>query len=69
MTEDEALFEAQPVRRLRAGDWVKITTMWGEETCLVTRVHTEDDFPMVELRTPSGDVVSVSVGRVKRTDE
>lgn len=66
--DDEPLFEVQPVRRLRAGDWVKIATMWGEETCLVTRVHTEDDFPMVELRTPSGDVVSVSVARVSRDD-
>jgi hypothetical protein len=69
MTEQQpSLFELASQPRLRKGDFVTITTMWGEEVCLVTGVGTEDDWPMVQLQTPSGDEVSVSVARVHRTD-
>lgn len=66
MTEEEALFPVVPSARLRRGDRVRIQTIWGTELCEVVRVTADvDHFPMVLLRTSSGDRVSINIARVE----
>lgn len=65
----EGLFDVPPSTRLEPGDTVRITTMWGTEFCKVVKLTTDvDDFPMVMIRTPSGDKVTIGVARVTKVD-
>lgn len=56
----EGLF-AEPTRvPLRRGDTAVLLTMWGQEECTVVRCFHADTFPMVTVRTTSGDTVTVN---------
>lgn len=64
--EPETLFPVEQVPRLTRGERVLLTTMAGEEKCLVVDVHREGGFPMVTLTTGWGDTVVVNVASVRR---
>lgn len=57
---DEGLFEEPTRVPLAPGDEVVLLTMWGEEPCTVLRVGIQSTFPMVQVRTESGDTVTVN---------
>lgn len=66
MDDTPPLFDVDPSPRLAKGDRVLVQTMWGEERAMVLRVIYEDNFPLVQVETPSGDRISISVARVTR---
>lgn len=63
--EDEGLFEEPERRELHPGDKVVVRTMWGEESCKVHEMGTIDGYPMVTVKTPSGDTVTVNRAAIK----
>lgn len=64
-SEEEGLFEEPERRELHPGDKVVVRTIWGEEDCEVVEVGTIDGFPMVSIKTPSGDRATVSRASIK----
>lgn len=67
---DEGLFSVKPSARLTRGDKVRIQTIWGMEFCDVMDVtRDDDDWPMVTLRTLSGDKITINIARVERVEE
>lgn len=67
---DDGLFPVAPSARLVRGDKVRIRTMWGVEFCDVMDITRDsDDWPMVTLRTLSGDTITINVARVEKVDD
>ena len=58
--DSEGLFEEPTRVPLAPGDTVILLTMWGEEPCTVLRIGKQDNYPMVQVRTESGDTVTVN---------
>lgn len=56
----EGLFEEPTRVPLRPGDHAVVHTMWGDEPCTVVTSGTVDGFPMVTVKTRSGDTVTVN---------
>ena len=57
---EEGLFEEPTRVPLAPGDHATLLTMWGQEPCVVLKVGIQSTFPMVQVRTESGDVVTVN---------
>ena len=62
---DDGLFEEPARQPLSIGDKVVLRTIWGEEPCTVHELGTVDGWPMVTVKTKSGDTVTVSRANVR----
>lgn len=64
----EGLFELEP-RPIQTGDRVRVTTIYGHELGIVTEKFNDPlGFPMVTVRTRSGDTISLGIARAERLE-
>jgi hypothetical protein len=64
----EGLFEIEPAP-IRLGDRVKVTTIYGYELGLVVEKYTDrEGFPMVKIRTRSGEEIALSIARAEKLE-
>lgn len=65
MTGEDGLFDEPEPRPLKINDMVTLLTIWGEEACRVVDMGTIKGFPMVSVRTKSGDTITVNRSSIK----
>lgn len=64
----EGLFAMEPTS-IKPGDRVRVQTIYGDELGLVTEKFDDaEGYPMITVRTPSGDTISLGVARAEKLE-